>query len=207
MFFDVSNCIFFRFIRVTEREDGVWMKASTRNTLCWNYTKDYTRRDLAPEQGNSVIKYLFFARALHLQGFATNNSIELQLGAHNKTFVKKICEIFRSVFTLWYRRLLRYWRERIRIPKVPPPPTTRTTILIKLGAPRHFFPLLSHSPPKGFFKIGIFCSRHHSTDVKRLLYRGKILAKKIHHFKNPRKIMPPARCACKIIWKSKCVNL
>ena len=207
MFFDVSNCIFFRFIRVTEREDGVWMKASTRNTLCWNYTKDYTRRDLAPEQGNSVIKYLFFARALHLQGFATNNSIELQLGAHNKTFVKKICEIFRSVFTLWYRRLLRYWRERIRIPKVPPPPTTRTTILIKLGAPRHFFPLLSHSPPKGFFKIRIFCSRHHSTDVKRLLYRGKIQAKKTHHFKNPRKIMPPARCACKIIWKSKCVNL
>ena len=61
-----------------------------------------------------------------------------------------------SVFTLWYQRLLRYWRERIRIPKVPPPPTTRTTILIKLGAPRHFFPLLSHSPPKGFFKIGIF---------------------------------------------------
>ena len=152
----MSNCIFFRFIRVTEREDGVWMKASTRNTLCWNYTKDYTRRDLAPEQGNSVIKYLFFARALHLQGFATNNSIELQLWAHNKAFVKKICEIFRSVFTLWYRRLLRYWRERIRIPKVPPPPTTRTTILIKLGAPRHFFPLLSHSPPKGFFKIGIF---------------------------------------------------
>ena len=203
----MSNCIFFRFIRVTEREDGVWMKASTRNTLCWNYTKDYTRRDLAPEQGNSVIKYLFFARALHLQGFATNNSIELQLGAHNKTFVKKICEIFRSVFTLWYWRLLRYWRERIRIPKVPPPPTTRTTILIKLGAPRHFFPLLSLTPPKGFFKIGIFSSRHHSTDVKRLLYRGKILAKKTHHFKNPRKIMPPARCACKIIWKSKCVNL
>ena len=201
MFFDVSNCIFFRFIRVTEREDGVWMKASTRNTLCWNYTKDYTRRDLAPEQGNSVIKYLFFARALHLQGFATNNSIELQLGAHNKTFVKKICEIFRSVFTLWYRRLLRYWRERIRIPKVPPPPTTRTTILIKLGAPRHFFPLLSLTPPKGFFKIGIFSSRHHSTDVKRLLYRGKILAKKIHNFKSSRKIMSPARSACKIIWK------
>ena len=145
-----------------------------------------------------MIKYLFFARALHLQGFATNNSIELQLGAHNKTFVKKICEIFRSVFTLWYRRLLRYWRERIRIPKVPPPPTTRTTILIKLGAPRHFFPLLSLSPPKGFFKIGIFSSRHHSTDVKRLIYRGKIRAKKIHHFENPRKIMLPAWCACKM---------
>ena len=99
---------------------------------------------------------------------------------------------------MWYQRLLRYWRERIRIPKVPLPPTTRTTILIKLGAPRHFFPLLSHSRPKGFFKIGIFSSRHHSTDVKRLLYRGKILAKKIHHFKNPRKIMLPARCACKM---------
>ena len=123
---------------------------------------------MAPEQGNSVIKYLFFARALHLQGFATNNSIELQLGAHNKTFVKKICEIFRSVFTLWYRRLLRYWRERIRIPKVPLPPTTRTTILIKLGAPRHFFPLLSHSPPKGFFKIRIFCSRHHHSESESL---------------------------------------